>query len=84
MKVQAEISVYPLRTQSLSEPVEKFCKVLRDHGLEVKTTAMSTFVSGESRELFKACNEAFEQLVKKYDVVMNMKISNACPLDEPN
>ena len=84
MKVQAEISIYPLRTQSLSEPVEEFCRILRDHGLEIKTTAMSTFVSGESRELFKACNEAFEQLVKKYDVVMNMKISNACPLDGPN
>jgi len=84
MKVQAEISIYPLRTQSLSEPVEEFCRILHEHGLEIKTTAMSTLIRGESRDLFKACDEAFEQLTKKYEVVMNMKISNACPLDGPN
>ena len=84
MKVQAEISIYPLRTQSLSEPVEEFCKILLDHCLKIKTTAMSTFIRCESRDLFKACEEAFEKLTKKYEVVMNMKISNACPLDGPN
>ena len=84
MKVQAEISIYPLRTKSLSKPVEAFCRILRDHGLEIKTTAMSTFIRCESRDLFKACDKAFEQLAKKYEVVMNMKISNACPSDRPN
>jgi uncharacterized protein YqgV (UPF0045/DUF77 family) len=79
MKVQAEISIYPLRTQSLSKPVEEFCRILRDNGLEIQTTAMSTFIRGESRDLFNACDKAFEQLTKKYEVVMNMKISNACP-----
>jgi len=81
MKVQAEISIYSLRTQTLSEPVEEFCRILRAHDLEIKTTAMSTFIRGESRDLFKACDEAFEQLAKKYEVVINMKISNACPED---
>jgi uncharacterized protein YqgV (UPF0045/DUF77 family) len=84
MKVQAEISIYPLRTESLSEAVEEFCRILRNHGLEIKTTTMSTFVRGESRDLFKACDEAFEQLAKKYEVVMNMKISNACPSNGSN
>jgi uncharacterized protein YqgV (UPF0045/DUF77 family) len=83
MKVQAEISIYPLRTKSLSEPIKEFCKILCAHGLEIKTTAMSTFISGESRDLFKACDEIFKQLTQKYEIVMNMKISNACPLDEP-
>ena len=84
MKVQAEISIYPLRTKSVSEPIKEFCKILRFHGLEIKTTAMSTFIKCESRGLFKACDEAFEQLAKKHEVVMNMKVSNACPLDRPN
>lgn len=84
MKVQAEISIYPLRTQSLSEPVQEFCRILRGHGLEIKTTAMSTFIRCESRDLFKACDDAIEQLTPKYEVVINMKISNACPLDESN
>ena len=83
MKVQAEISIYPLRTKSLSEPVEEFCRILCAHVLETKTAAMSTFISGELSDLFKACNEAFEQLTQKYQIVMNMKISNACPLNEP-
>lgn len=83
MKVQAEISIYPLRTRSLSEPIKEFCKILCAHGLKIKTTAMSTFISGESRDLFKACDEAFEQLIQKYQIVMNMKISNTCLLNEP-
>jgi uncharacterized protein YqgV (UPF0045/DUF77 family) len=82
MKVQAEVSIYPLRTKSLSEPIEEFCKILCAHDLETKTTSMSTFIKGESRDLFKACDEAFKKLTKKYQIVMNMKVSNACSLDE--
>ncbi len=81
MRIQAEISIYPLRVKSLSEPIEQFCRILCSYGLETKTTAMSTFISGESRDLFKACEKAFEQLTATYDVVVNMKISNACPLN---
>jgi len=82
MRVQAEISIYPLRTQSLSEPIEKFCGILSAYDLIIKTAAMSTFISGDSKDLFKACDDAFEQLAQNYQIAMNMKISNACPLDE--
>jgi len=81
MRIQAEISIYPLRTQSLSKPIEEFCRILSEQGLEIKTTAMSTFVSGESTMVFKACQEAFEHASDTWQVVMNMKISNACPSD---
>jgi uncharacterized protein YqgV (UPF0045/DUF77 family) len=84
MKVQAEISIYPLRIQSLSEPIGEFCRILRDYDLETTTNAMSTIITGETAELFKASEIAFEQLTQKYQIVMNMKISNACPLDGPN
>ena len=84
MKIQAEISIYPLRTESLSEPVEEFCRILSDHGLEIKTASMSTVVRGELKDLFKASAVAFEQLAEKYEVVLNMKLSNACPLDRSN
>jgi uncharacterized protein YqgV (UPF0045/DUF77 family) len=84
MRIQAEISIYPLRTQSLSKPIEEFCRILSEQGLEIKTTTMSTFVRGESKELFKACEEAFEQLSHTWQIVMNMKISNACPSDGSN
>jgi uncharacterized protein YqgV (UPF0045/DUF77 family) len=81
MDVQAEISIYPLRTQSLSEAIDEFCAILRNDGLKIKTTSMSTLISGESTEIFSACEKAFEQLSCKYHIVMNMKISNACPSD---
>jgi uncharacterized protein YqgV (UPF0045/DUF77 family) len=78
MKIMAEISIYPLRVKSLSEPVEAFCETLRKRGLEVKTTAMSSFVSCESKDLFDVCREAFEKIAEKYDAVLNMKVSNSC------
>ena len=83
MKVQAQISIYPLKTESVSEPINEFCRILKDKGLKVETQTMDSLVIGESETIFKSVQEAFEQLTQKYQIVMNMKISNACPLDEP-
>jgi len=83
MKVQARISIYPLKTESVSEPINEFCRILKDKGLKVETQTMDSLVIGESDTIFKSVQEAFEQLTQKYQIVMNMKISNACPLDEP-
>jgi uncharacterized protein YqgV (UPF0045/DUF77 family) len=79
MKVRAEISVYLLKTTELSSPVGEFCRILKAQGLEVKIGSMGSSVSGECNDLFKAVQEAFEQLAEKYQVVMTAKISNACP-----
>lgn len=82
MDVQAEMSIYPLRTDSLSEPIDEFCEILRKNGLKIKTTSMSTLIRGDSTELFSTCQKAFEQVARKYQIVMNIKISNACPSNE--
>jgi len=79
MKVQALISIYPLKTNSLSEPIAEFCKMLKDKDLKVKTRTMDSLVVGESGVIFKSVQEAFEQIVEKYDIAMDLKISNACP-----
>jgi len=79
MKVQAEVSLYPLRTRKLSGPVKEFCRALRSRGLFVGTRSMSTFVAGESESLFNALREGFEGLARQMDVVVDVKISNACP-----
>jgi uncharacterized protein YqgV (UPF0045/DUF77 family) len=79
MKVRAEISVYPLKTAELSGPVDEFCRILQTQGLEVQIGPMSSSISGECKDLFKAVQETFEQLAEKYQVVMTAKISNACP-----
>lgn len=79
MKVQAQISIYPLKTKSLSEPIEEFCRILKDKGLKVETRTMDSFIIGQSDAVFKSVQEAFEQIAEKYDVAMDFKISNACP-----
>jgi len=79
MKVQVQISIYPLKTKSLSEPIEEFCKILKDRGLKVETQSMGSLIIGESDAIFKSVREAFEQIAEMYDVAMDFKISNACP-----
>jgi uncharacterized protein YqgV (UPF0045/DUF77 family) len=79
MRVQAEISVYPLRVTELSRPIDQFCRMLQSHGLEVHIGPMSNSVTGECKDLFEAVQESFERLAEKYQVVVAAKFSNACP-----
>jgi len=79
MKIQAEISVYPLRVTELSRPIDEFCRMLQSHGLEIQLGPMSSLISGEPKDVFKAVQEAFERLAERYQVVVAAKFSNACP-----
>ena len=79
MKVQADVSIYPLKIKSISEPIDECCRILEDGGLKVETHTMGSFIVGESDTVFKSVQEAFGQIAEKYNVVMDFKISNACP-----
>ena len=79
MKIQAEISMYPLRVTELSKPVDEFCRTLQSRGLEVHMGPMSSLVTGECKDLFEAVQGAFERFAEKYQVVVTVKFSNACP-----
>ena len=79
MKVQAEISLYPLRQSELTKPIQQFVQFLEGNKLQVKTGPMSSFVTGDSQVVFENLQKAFEQLAKEYEVVLTAKISNACP-----
>lgn len=79
MRIQAEVSLYPLRTPKLSGPIVAFCELLRSHGLDVETRSMSTFAAGEVTDLLQALQEGFERLAQDNDIVMDVRISNACP-----
>ena len=79
MKVQAEVSLYPLRQNDLTEPIQQFAESVKSSNVNVKTGTMSTFISGDSRTVFQGVQRAFEQAARKYQVVLTMKISNACP-----
>jgi len=82
MRVQAEISLYPLRTEELSKPINTFCGSLTDAGLTVDSGPMSTRLFGESAEVFGAIQRAFEKTARDYQLILNLRLSNACP-DEP-
>lgn len=82
MQVQAEISVYPLRTDTMSEGILAFKQILESSGLETRMNSMSTFVTGEPRRLFDACGQAFEKVASEYQLALVMKVSSACPPPE--
>ena len=78
MKVQAEVSLYPLRQNDLTEPIQKFVESLKDNNLNVKTGSMSSVISGDSQVIFQGLQKAFEHAAKKYEIVLTVRISNAC------
>jgi len=79
MKVQAEISLYPLHCSDLTEPIRQFVELLEDNKLKVEVGPMSTLVTGDSHVVFENLKEALGRLAEEYKVVMTVKISNACP-----
>ncbi len=81
MIIQAEVSLYPLGEEDLSPRIEQFVGALEWSGLQVKTGAMSSIVTGECGDVFKALGEAYDNDSAKGPSVLSLKISNACPVD---
>ena len=79
MKVQAEISLYPLRENELTTPIQQFIRALKNHNLIIKTGRISTLIAGDVSVVFESLQQAFEQIAEEYEVVLTAKISNACP-----
>jgi len=79
MKVQAEVSLYPLRTQDVGDVVTRFVRLLRKQGINLKPGPMSTRISGESEKVFDALRKAFAHVAGEHQVVLTVKASNACP-----
>ena len=79
MKVQAEVSLYPLRQDDLTKPIQQFVESLKNNNLKVKTGPMSSVISGDNKIVFQSLQKAFAQAAQKYEVVLTAKISNACP-----
>ena len=79
MNVQAEVSLYPLRSPNLLEPIGKFCEALIESGLRVDIRSMSTFLSGEVDQVFDGLKSALAEIGRDHEVVLVVKVSNACP-----
>jgi len=82
MFVAAQVSIYPLRQTHLSPAIDRAQAALRAHGLDIQPGPMSTTVSGEDDAVFRALMEAFRETAAEAQVVMNVTVSNACPVPE--
>lgn len=78
--ISAQVSLYPLREASLTEPNENLLSTLRSRGLDVEPGVMSTLVVGEAEALFDGLKEAFAQAAARGHVVLVATFSNACPV----
>ena len=79
MRIQVEVSIYPLMTEDIKTVIHQFCTELQRDAHEVYVGQMSTFISGESDSIFPRIQRAFEMTANAHNVVMTLKCSNACP-----
>ena len=79
MNVQAEISLYPLRTEDLGNVIDAFLRDVRAADLTVQPGNMSSTVSGDVNAVFSTMGAAFAAVAEDGQVVLVMKVSNACP-----
>lgn len=72
------MSIYPLRQEALTPAIEAALAALRSAGVEPVVGTMSTNILAERSGLFAALERAFEAASACGDVVMTVRISNAC------
>jgi|GEM_PF-285714 len=78
--LSVQLSLYPLRQTFLSPAISEALEILEDSGLRKQPGAMSTLIFGREAKLWTALRKIFSAAAQRGDVVMNVSISNACPL----
>lgn len=78
--ITAQVSLYPLRQESLSGTIEGALRTFQAHGLQVEPGAMSSLITGDDVVVFDALQAAFQHAAEEGHVVMVATFSNACPL----
>jgi uncharacterized protein YqgV (UPF0045/DUF77 family) len=79
MRIQVEISLYPLGEQDPLRAIDEFVNVLRAEGLKPRIGTMSTMMVGKSETVFAAVAKAFEGVTAERRCVLVAKYSNASP-----
>ena len=80
MSTTAQVSLYPLRQESLSSVIDEAYRIFQDHDLVVEPGVMSTLITGDDTVIFDALQRAFRVTARQGEVVMVVTCSNACPL----
>ena len=78
--IAAQVSLYPLRQESLSPAIEETLRIFQEHGLHVEPGAMSSLITGDDAAVFAALREAFCRAAEQGELVMVATFSNACPV----
>lgn len=79
MKIQAELSIYPLKEVHLAPYIDSLLHTIMRQGLTISTGIMSTIVAGERELVFQAIADGFAIVADQCKVVLIVKYSNACP-----
>ena len=77
MNVSIEISYYPL-VEDFTVPINNFVRQLTNSNIIIETGKMSTIIIGEFSEVMRLLPKAMSELMNNYPSVFNIKISNAC------
>lgn len=78
--ISAQVSLYPLRQESLSQGINEALEVFRAYGLDAEPGTMSTVIAGDDVAIFAALQEALRRAAERGQVVMTATFSNACPV----
>lgn len=81
MIVSAQLSVYPLRQESLAPGIRMVTDALVRAGLSPQVGSMSTVVVGEADIVFAALRDGFTSAADQGHLVMTVTVSNACPVE---
>jgi uncharacterized protein YqgV (UPF0045/DUF77 family) len=81
MKVQAEISIYPLKTRDPTPIICEFIALLHSSSVKIEQGSMSTRVWGEYDDVTTAINAAYNEILKKHTAVLSVTY-NPCSIIE--
>ncbi len=81
--ISAQISLYPLGQADLAQAIQAVIETLGEYGLTVQVGPMSTLVWGDDQAVFAALQDAFRRAAACGPAVLQVTLSNACPLPGP-
>jgi uncharacterized protein YqgV (UPF0045/DUF77 family) len=79
--IGATVAVYPLQAES-DAAVRRAVDSIRSADVDAEVGPMSTLITGTVDEVFRALRLAYEAASSTGGVVMNVAVSNACPLPQ--
>ncbi len=76
---KAQISIYALEYRGdRGDVIREFWRILREHGISFRSTALSTLAWGQMDSLLKALEDAYRRL-EGYGIIMDVKITPIGP-----